>query len=54
MSLAKETADDFFQIPIGISDDLVQNLAERLEAIFQDYTTFVASCGKKLSSNYIM
>ena len=52
MKLAKETVDDFFEIPIGISDDLVQNLAERLEAIFQDYTTFVASCGKRLSFMY--
>ncbi|CBI23691.3 unnamed protein product, partial [Vitis vinifera] len=49
MKLAKETVEDFFEIPIGISDDLVHNLAERLEAIFQEYTTFVASCGTKQS-----
>ena len=27
MKLAKETVEDFFEIPIGISDDLVHNLA---------------------------
>ncbi|KAF8392150.1 hypothetical protein HHK36_022492 [Tetracentron sinense] len=49
MKLAKETVDDFFEIPINISDDLVQDLADGLELLFQDYTSFVASCGSKQS-----
>lgn len=39
--------DEFFEIPIGITEDLVQDLADGLENLFQDYTTFVASCGKE-------
>ena len=46
MKLAKETVDDFFQIPIGITEDLVQDLADGLEHVFKEYTSFVASCGK--------
>ncbi|GAV60308.1 DUF810 domain-containing protein [Cephalotus follicularis] len=49
MRLAKETVDDFFKIPIGITDDLVYDLAEGVEHLLQDYTTFVASCGSKQS-----
>ncbi|KAE8735981.1 hypothetical protein F3Y22_tig00000218pilonHSYRG00100 [Hibiscus syriacus] len=40
---------DFFDIPIGITDDLISDLAQGLEQIFQEYTTFVASCGSKQS-----
>ncbi|PON94817.1 hypothetical protein TorRG33x02_093300 [Trema orientale] len=47
--LAKEAVDEFFEIPIGITEDLVQDLADGLENLFQDYTTFVASCGSKQS-----
>lgn len=46
MKLAKETADNFFEIPIGITEDLVLDLADGLETHFQEYATFVASCGK--------
>lgn len=46
MMLAKETVNDFFQIPIEITEDLVFDLADGLENQFQDYATFVASCGK--------
>lgn len=49
MKLAKQTVDDFFEIPIRTSDDLVHDLAGGLELLFQDYTTFVASCGSKQS-----
>ncbi|KAK6929733.1 hypothetical protein RJ641_003827, partial [Dillenia turbinata] len=49
MKIAKGIVDDFFEIPIGISDDLVQDLADRLEAIFREYTSFVAGCGSKQS-----
>lgn len=38
---------DFFEIPIGITDDLILDLAEGLEQLFQEYTTFVASCGER-------
>ncbi|KAM7256700.1 hypothetical protein ACFE04_012441 [Oxalis oulophora] len=47
--LAKDTIDDFFKIPIGITDDLVLDLADGLEMLFHDYSTFVASCGSKQS-----
>lgn len=46
MKSARETANEFFEIPIGITDDLVLDLAEGLEQLFQEYTTFVASCGE--------
>lgn len=46
MKLAKEIIDEFFEIPIGITEDLVHDLVEGLEQLFQEYTTFVASCGK--------
>ncbi|KAH0930253.1 hypothetical protein HID58_015980 [Brassica napus] len=45
MKLAKEIIDEFFEIPIGITEDLVHDLVEGLEQLFQEYTTFVASCG---------
>ncbi|KAL5711530.1 hypothetical protein ACHQM5_021974 [Ranunculus cassubicifolius] len=47
MNLAKETVEDFFDIPIAISDDLVQDLADGFELLFQDYASFVSSCGSK-------
>ena len=46
MRLAKETVNNFFGIPIGITDDLILDLAEGLEQLVQEYTTFVASCGE--------
>ncbi|KAF9586854.1 hypothetical protein IFM89_039929 [Coptis chinensis] len=49
MNLAKETVEDFFDIPITVSDILIQDLADGLEHIFQEYSTFVASCGSKQS-----
>ncbi|XP_010522465.1 PREDICTED: uncharacterized protein LOC104801075 [Tarenaya hassleriana] len=49
MKLAKDTVDEFFEVPIGITEDLVHDLAEGLEQLFQEYTTFVASCGSKQS-----
>ncbi|KAK3190389.1 hypothetical protein Dsin_029950 [Dipteronia sinensis] len=49
MKLAKETVDDFFEIPIGISDDLVRDLADGLQLLFRDYTAFVGSCGTRQS-----
>lgn len=45
MKLAKETVEEFFEIPIGVTEELVQDLAAGLEHIFQEYITFVSSCG---------
>ncbi|XP_010934254.2 protein unc-13 homolog [Elaeis guineensis] len=47
MKLAKVTVDEFFEIPVGARDDMVQDLADGLESIFQDYISLVASCGSK-------
>ncbi|KAK9182972.1 hypothetical protein WN944_026120 [Citrus x changshan-huyou] len=49
MRHAKDTVDDFFEIPIGITDDLVHDLADGLQQLFREYTTFVASCGARQS-----
>lgn len=45
MKLAKATVDEFFGIPVSARDDMVQNVADGLGAIFQEYITFLASCG---------
>ncbi|PIA36250.1 hypothetical protein AQUCO_03400274v1 [Aquilegia coerulea] len=47
--LARETVDHFFEIPIDISDELVEDLADALEHLFQDYISFVGQCGSKQS-----
>ncbi|KAK8648158.1 hypothetical protein V6N13_128919 [Hibiscus sabdariffa] len=49
MEIAKEMVHDFFEIPIGITDESVLDLAEGLEQLVQEYTTFAASCGSKQS-----
>ncbi|KAJ0970426.1 hypothetical protein J5N97_023303 [Dioscorea zingiberensis] len=49
MRLAKVTVDEFYEIPVGSREDLVMELADGLETLFQDYTAFVASCGSKQS-----
>ena len=49
MKLANDVIAEFFVVPIGITEDLVHDLAEGLEQLFQEYTTFVASCGSKQS-----
>ncbi|GAB2265910.1 hypothetical protein Dimus_000941 [Dionaea muscipula] len=49
MNLAEATVHEFFQLPVGMSEDLVQDLADGLERIVREYTTFVASCGTKQS-----
>lgn len=53
MKLAKETVEDFFEIPIGITENIVHDLANGLEHLFKDYTTFVASCGKIMEIHYM-
>ncbi|KAG7018808.1 hypothetical protein SDJN02_20681, partial [Cucurbita argyrosperma subsp. argyrosperma] len=49
MKLAKETVEEFFEIPIGVTEELVREIAAGLEHSFQDYITFVSSCGSKQS-----
>ncbi|KAK1307711.1 hypothetical protein QJS10_CPA09g01968 [Acorus calamus] len=49
MNLAKETVEEFFEIPVGMRDDLVQDLADGWEGIVRDYTSFMDSCGSKQS-----
>ncbi|CAL0321156.1 unnamed protein product [Lupinus luteus] len=51
MKLAATTVEEFFQVPIAITESLVQDLADGLENLFQDYMMFVAACGSK--QNYI-
>nr|GEX32773.1 hypothetical protein [Tanacetum cinerariifolium] len=48
---ARDLVGSFFDIPIPISEDLVNELGDGIEKILRDYTTFVASCGSK--QNYI-
>lgn len=50
MKTIKETVEDFFEIPIGNTEDLIQDLADTLGHLFQDYSSFVASCGEKVAS----
>lgn len=45
MKLAKEIIDDFFEIPVKITEDLVEDLTEGLGQLIQEYAEFVASCG---------
>jgi len=49
MKLAKATIDEFFGIPVTARDGMVQDLADGLDAIFQEYISFLASCGTKQS-----
>ncbi|GMI72059.1 CELLULOSE-RELATED DUF810 [Hibiscus trionum] len=51
MNLIKETVNELFQIPVGITEDFILDLAEGLEQVIQEYVTFVASCGSK--QNYL-
>ncbi|KAK8470240.1 hypothetical protein PHAVU_004G085288 [Phaseolus vulgaris] len=51
MNLAKKIVQEFFQIPISITEELVRELVDGLQKIFREYTMFVAACG--LKENYI-
>ncbi|KAI3469804.1 hypothetical protein Pfo_026467 [Paulownia fortunei] len=46
---AKETVENFFEIPVNVSENLVYDLTDGLENLLGDYITFVASCGSKQS-----
>ncbi|GJM84778.1 hypothetical protein PR202_ga00482 [Eleusine coracana subsp. coracana] len=47
--LARATVDEFAEIPASAKDEVVHDLVDGLESIFQDYISFVASCGSKQS-----
>ncbi|KAG2403600.1 uncharacterized protein HKW66_Vig0188870 [Vigna angularis] len=49
VNCAKTVVEQFFKIPMGITEDIVQELADGLESLFQDYVIFVAACGTKQS-----
>ncbi|OEL25575.1 hypothetical protein BAE44_0013408 [Dichanthelium oligosanthes] len=49
MRLARFTIDEFSEIPASAKEEVVHDLVDGLEAIFQDYISFVASCGSKQS-----
>ncbi|KAH0739808.1 hypothetical protein KY290_038513 [Solanum tuberosum] len=49
MRHAKEAVDNFFEIPMAMSEDLVEDLAVGFEHLFKEYVTFVTSCGSKQS-----
>ncbi|WOK98046.1 hypothetical protein Cni_G06755 [Canna indica] len=49
MKLAKLTVDEFFEIEVGVKDELSMALAEGLDNLFKDYGSFAASCGSKES-----
>lgn len=51
MKIVKQTIEDFFEIPIGLSDDLVRDLADGLERVIREYSSFVAACGKIILSS---
>lgn len=45
VNLVKDAVDEFFEIPICISEDILYDFAHVVDRIFQDYITFVSSCG---------
>ncbi|KAF3780488.1 hypothetical protein EJ110_NYTH39077 [Nymphaea thermarum] len=47
--LAREMVDQFFEMPVNVTDDMVQHLTDGLDAQFQGYIAFVSSCGTKQS-----
>ncbi|KAL0392695.1 UNVERIFIED_CONTAM: hypothetical protein Sradi_2492300 [Sesamum radiatum] len=49
VSFVKEAMENFFEIPINVSETLFYDLIDGLENVFVDYITFVASCGSKQS-----
>ncbi|WVZ15212.1 hypothetical protein V8G54_012778 [Vigna mungo] len=51
MNLSKKVVQEFFQIPISITEDLVQELVDGLQKVLREYIMFVAACG--LKENYI-
>lgn len=52
MKLAKVTFDEFFEIPVGIQDHMVQYLADGLDMLFQEYISFISACGICFDCNF--
>ncbi|KAG8369882.1 hypothetical protein BUALT_Bualt14G0059700 [Buddleja alternifolia] len=46
---AKEAVENFFEIPVNVSENLIYDLTDGLEHLLGDYITFAASCGSKQS-----
>lgn len=47
MKLAKVTADEFFEIQAsGPREELLQELADGIDNLVQEYTSLVATCGE--------
>ncbi|MED6132649.1 hypothetical protein PIB30_020985 [Stylosanthes scabra] len=51
MNLGKIIVQEFFLLPVPITEDLVQELAGGLQNLLKEYTMFVAACG--LKENYV-
>ncbi|MED6131608.1 hypothetical protein PIB30_011207 [Stylosanthes scabra] len=49
MQMTTTTVEEFFQVPIPITEEIVQTLADGLGSLFQEYVMFVAACGTKQS-----
>lgn len=47
ISFAKEAVENFFDIPIPITESSFHYLIDGVQNIFREYIAFVASCGKK-------
>ncbi|XP_047335804.1 protein unc-13 homolog [Impatiens glandulifera] len=45
IKMVKEAIGDFFDLPLGITEDILLNFAEGLSHLFHDYISFLASCG---------
>ncbi|GAA0143662.1 hypothetical protein LIER_04290 [Lithospermum erythrorhizon] len=48
---AKESIASFFEMPIERSEDFVHDLTHGLEHLFEEYITFIVTCGSK--QNYL-
>ncbi|KAK4427843.1 protein unc-13 [Sesamum alatum] len=46
---SQEAVENFFDIPVNVSENLVYDLTDGLEHFFGDYIKFLASCGSKQS-----
>lgn len=51
IKMANEAVEDFFEIPVGVTEDLIYDLAEGFDSLFKEYANLVAACGKKAVSS---
>ncbi|KAL1562154.1 protein unc-13 [Salvia divinorum] len=47
IKFCKDTIENFFEIPINVSESVVYDLTDGLEHLLGEYITFIASCGSK-------